>query len=1051
MSFAIEVPGEAAPLSLLELAKALEAAATSSDNAQRQSASQQLQVWETHPDFYPGLQTVFLDRSLHTPLRFLAIIILKNGIDKYWRHTSKHAIKPAEKHLIRSRLLQGSLDEEDRNLVLHNALVVAKIARIDYPTDWPDVMSTIIAVARTAKSDNPVHLSSILQILLRVVKELGTARLRKSQTALQAATPELVQLLGEIYTEKTAYWQEFLMKGRGDEDDADYAMQNSLTALKLLRRLVTVGYEHPHTDPMVQGFWSLSQTQFDQFLNGVKNDSWIPVPYQDLVGKHLIQFTKLHIDMCETHPASFPVLPNSIPLVKAYWNLVRDFSDVFEKSGGIRQTTNETTAGNPKHEGPLSEKLALKGLLLLRSCVAIAYRPVQTFKYRSQETKDQEKEAINIIKTDLLTRDLLLDIVQVTISKLFIFRQSDLEAWENDPEEWEAQERSEGLAYEWAVRPCAERLLIDLLTRYKELGQPLLTYCELATKVEMDIVTKEAAYCALGCAAPVIHEAFDFDRFLNVSLVKDAQVLDPMAKLLRRRIAILLSQWIAIKVPASSRPVVYDIFRHLLNPADQYNDEVVRITAAREFRMVVDEFEFSGEAFLPYAADIFNLMINLLREVESDETKLAILGTIRAIVSRMEAHIAPFGDAIMATLPNLWESAASDEYMMKQSILSIMAALVDSMRADSLRYQSAIIPLLREAMDPSSALHLYLIEESVELWKAVLTQSQPPLNPDLIQMVEMALPLLEYESDVANRCLEIVKDYIVLVPQEILSDRLRRPTLAALAKTLDSRSREQSQLGAVSVELVIRAAEELGGAQGVSVVVQDMLETGLLPTILEGLHSAWEGSQTTGPARTISKINTIKQTDWIMLLARIALADPAVFATMLAGFGRGGNEIDSVWSWLSTLWFSNFDCMADIARQKLSCLALTRLWELPNPMQDLVLRHLQDYLSMWTSVVGDLTMVDGPDGEEQLPGKDTLIWDTLPAFDWDTPIDVHEREFAMKDPVHKVDAFEFVRARLQDLVQRVGGEQAFERDWAVNVDKDVLHGFQRLSGRLASR
>jgi hypothetical protein len=95
-----------------------------------------------------------------------------------------------------------------------------------------------------------------------------------------------------------------------------------------------------------------------------------------MVGKHLIQFTKLHIEMSELHPASFPVLPGSIPLVKAYWNLVKGFSEVFDKSGGIRQTSGDVAGGNPKHEGPIYEKLALKGLLLMRSCVAIAHHPV---------------------------------------------------------------------------------------------------------------------------------------------------------------------------------------------------------------------------------------------------------------------------------------------------------------------------------------------------------------------------------------------------------------------------------------------------------------------------------------------------------------------------------------------------------------------------------------------------------------------------------------------------------------------------------------------------
>ncbi len=56
MNFAIEVPGEATPLSQWELVKALGGASTSTDHAQRQSASQQLQAWESHPEYYTQLQ-----------------------------------------------------------------------------------------------------------------------------------------------------------------------------------------------------------------------------------------------------------------------------------------------------------------------------------------------------------------------------------------------------------------------------------------------------------------------------------------------------------------------------------------------------------------------------------------------------------------------------------------------------------------------------------------------------------------------------------------------------------------------------------------------------------------------------------------------------------------------------------------------------------------------------------------------------------------------------------------------------------------------------------
>lgn len=57
MSFAIEVPGEASPLSFQELCRSLQLASSSPDHTQRQSAGQQLSSWEqTQVDYYPSLQ-----------------------------------------------------------------------------------------------------------------------------------------------------------------------------------------------------------------------------------------------------------------------------------------------------------------------------------------------------------------------------------------------------------------------------------------------------------------------------------------------------------------------------------------------------------------------------------------------------------------------------------------------------------------------------------------------------------------------------------------------------------------------------------------------------------------------------------------------------------------------------------------------------------------------------------------------------------------------------------------------------------------------------------
>ena len=979
---------------------------------------------------------MFLDKSLSLNIRFLAVIQLKNGIDKFWRLHShvKNGIKKEEKDVIRARLLQGSIEEEENNLALHNALVVAKVVRIDYPTDWPDAFSSLIQLLRTLIHGNQQHLTGTLQVLLRVVKELGTAKIRRFQTSLQSVAPELVYVLGEIYSDKSTRWMEFLANNAGDKDEAPMAMQNSLLALKILRRLIILGYEKPHSDKTVEQFWTMSQNQFGQLLGFVSHDSGIPVPYQDVVGKHLLQFTKLHIDMSEHHASSFVFLPQSLALVQAYWELVAKFAEMFDKSGGIRQGTTEPGTAKSKVEGPLLERLALKGLLILRACVKIAFQPIVTLKYRTAETKAEQEQARNIIRNELLKEDLVVQIVNAIISHLFVFRKSDLDAWEEDPEEWEQQEQSEGSAYEWEVRPCAEKLFLDLLTNYKDLlVPPLLAYFQTAENPQADIATKEAVYTAMGLAAAHVFKVFDFNAVLSTTIAKDAQQTGGLHKILRRRIAILVSQWATIELTDASRPIVYEMFRHFLGSSDDSNDLVVRITAARQLRWIVDELGFDVEAFLPFTADVLSQLSELIHNIDADETKLAILESMRILVTRMETKVSQFGDQLMTVLPAVWEGSGTEEYMIKQAVIAIFAALVMSMGGDSQRYQHFMLPLLSEAAKPGSGLHLYLIDESLELWNAILMQSSPPLAPEITALAHLALPLLAYSSETAYQALGAVESYILLAPEAMLEDALRGSTFAAVSCALDSRNREQVRVATLCVEYLIRFAVERGGPNGVSLIMQDVVNTGLLGKVMAGLRESWEADQSTGPNKKVSTLNLVKEGDYFAILARLALAEPSLFMQMLTSFG----SLEEVWGWVSTRWFTYQGESDNVDRRKLYLLALTRLLELPSPVQELVLAKLQDYFVMWTSVIMELQ-----DGVAN--GTDTLIWNEVETSEYDTPKIVAEREMEMRDPIHSVHAFAFVKMRLEDLVNRLGGEAAFQEQWAVNVDGDVMEKFQSM-------
>ncbi|KAI0976586.1 putative importin 11 [Xylaria arbuscula] len=1036
MSFVIEVPGAVSPLSRVELCRTLQSASSSQHHHQRQAADQQLASWQGQTDYYTTLQSVFLDNTLPREIRFLAIIQLKNGIDNCWRaHTVKNAILPAAKDVIRSNLFRGSIAEPDPQLALHNALVVAKIARIDFPGEWPDALDNLIAQLRASRDDDQ-SLAGALLVLLRIVKELGTARLLKSQKALQAVTPELVQALAEIYDVKTRLWLAFVTGGQGDESRAVAAMANSLTTFKILRRLLTSGYESPHKDEVVRQIWAFSQSQFGQFLHLI-NEKY------PAIGQHLLQFTKLHLDMATVRSASFAALPGSSELVRAYWNLVAEFSHVFAQSEGL-QKGNSSSEIQSRAEGPLMERLALKGLLLMRSFVRMTHRPVQTIKYRSKEDVQEQQEAISFIKSQLFSDEFVREMAHTIITHLLVFRKADMEAWEEDPEEWERREKNQGDAYEWEVRPCAEKLFLDLLMHYKNiLLEPLLAYFTTVQDPQTSVITKEAVYTTMGLAVSLVEGNFDFDTLLKSVIATDAVQPTPMCQILRRRIAILLGQWVPVKISNETRPLVYEIFKHLLNSQDPHNDIVVRITAAREFKYVVNEFEFDQQSFTTQAPYVLKELTGLVQTVESEETRLAIIETLRLLISRMDTTITPFSNLVMDVLPNIWSSTNFGSYneqhmerfMMKQAVLDILLSLVVSMRSDFQRYQHLVLPLITEVTQQGSDTALHLLDEALNLWLNVLQQSQPPLSSDLLSLARVGIEQLASQNDHAEVCINIVGCYVALAPQSILEDHYRQPLLKSLLASLETKSHNQVSLTTNHIEMTLRLSHQLGGDQGFQLLMQDIVETGFLKHLLEGIRDVYDAHQTSGPKKRHGRLDPYNLASYLTILSRIAVINPSTFVAMLGALG----PIESVWDWLSTEWFSCFDSMAEPDRLKLNLLGITRLLELHQPMAGLVVTKLQDYLSMWTSVICQVW-------DDATPGHDALhSTEKPPPTEWDTHKDLVERELYITDPVRSVVSYTFVKERLQGLAQIVG-EQTFQ-EWLTNVDKDVLAGFQDLEKR----
>ena len=385
---------------------------------------------------------------------------------------------------------------------------------------------------------------------------------------------------------------------------------------------------------------------------------------------------------------------------------------------------------------------------------------------------------------------------------------------------------------------------------------------------------------------------------------------------------------------------------------------------------------------------------------------------------------------------------------MKQSILGILSALAASMQAESRRYHSLIIPLIQSSIEPSSESRVYLLEDALDLWSTVLSQTLSPASSEIASLVQYLFPIFEVASETLRKALEILELYIYLIPSEFLTSGaliFRRFSLL-----LGSVKPEASGTVTSLVELLIQSADRLSSASAIEDVIKVIAVSDLMSTLLSGLHGAYLAHQTTGPNKIKSSIDGVVETDYLNIFARLAVASPTLFVSALNATIASGSLPPSEnqpyrepIEWLLIEWLSHMDSIGHPAHKKLSCLALTSLLETGQPW---ILSRLQSLMTVWTDVVTEL-VVDASLEEGKVDYRDCLVYNDPNAQKPDgaeAPADERRRVLAFKDPVHRIDVRVFIREKLAVAVEKCGGMEVFQNEWVQNVDEDVVRAFGAL-------
>ncbi|KAK9450536.1 armadillo-type protein [Limtongia smithiae] len=871
----------------------------------RQEAEKMLKEWEIQPGLYSLLQDVFLDATCPNDVRWISIIYFKNGIDKYWRKSAPNAITKEEKVQIRAKITR-TFEITSTTLAAQNAFAIARIAKYDFPVEWPSLFSDILSVAEAAHSAGKVVLLyQILNVLNQVVKVLSASRFGKSRAALIHAAPTVVRRVGQWYFEYTQLWtnlprdQQLAINFDASASDDETLARSKIgyLSLKICRRLVAEGYDFAHKAQEACEFYQAATEHFTAFV-----EQYTSLP-TEILRRHIKTLGKFYDDLAERQPTSFLLMPRTFEVIGAYLSVLQTQAAAFHR---------------PEfEEEEFWEKVLLRGLLLFRKCVKMAFGDgMATIKYKTADDRAETKAAVEMLKTQVFTDHCIVQVHDILLWSYLRLKPSDLEKWANEPEEFVHDEMQN--SWEYQLRPCTEKVYIDLLINYKELLAPRLmeSFWTLKSRQDAsddDILTRDAVYCAFAITSNALFEDVDFDavfvHMLSPQVMSYGGNVSAMYRVILRRIALIVVNWISVKCGQDTRKYVYEVLARLMDPDYPLNDVVVQLTASSALRSAVDEWDFKLPMFLPYLQMFLMRLIVMIGKAENIETKLALLGVVSVIVEVSEQNITAYADKIVELLPVLWEQAG-DEHILKGAILQALTNLIKSTGSESIKFHSLYIPLIGGIVDPKSELHVYLLEDALELWQGTISNTAEA-TPELLSLVPTLLETLDLATENLRIELQILEGYVALATEFVVRE-YGAVMFRILTSFIGKLKQEACHAVAHVIEIVIQRLP-------LQAYINLFADTGLLARILDAIFDRHE--------------STINITRFLTVYARLTLVDPQAvvqFCDLYAQEQQRMNSIplppeDSSLSYFGALldaWLEKVDNMGHPRTRKLTALAL---------------------------------------------------------------------------------------------------------------------------------
>ncbi|KAL5742510.1 hypothetical protein ACOSP7_029242 [Xanthoceras sorbifolium] len=960
----------------------------SGDESVRKPAESALSQSESRPGFCSCLMEVITAKDLasQVDVRLMASVYFKNSINRYWRNRrDSSGISNEEKIHLRQKLLLH-LREENYQIAQMLAVLISKIARFDYPREWPELFRVL---AQQLQAADVLTSHRIFMILFRTLKELSTKRLTADQRNFAEISSHLFDYSWHLWQSDvqtilhgfSTVVSSFNSNASEQHHDELYLIcERWLLCLKILRQLIISGFQSDakcmqevrpvkEVSPVLLNAIQSLLPYYSSFERG-HHKFW------DFMKRACTKLMKVLVAIQGRHPYTFGdkcVLP-----------LVVDFC--------LSKITD------PEPDVFSFEQFLIQCMVMVKSVLECKeYKPSLTGRVMDENgvTLEQMKKNIsNVvggILTSLLPSERIVLLCNVLIRRYFVLTASDLEELYHNPESFHHEQ--DMVQWTEKLRPCAEALYIVLFENHSQLLAPVVVSilqeamngCPTSvTEITPGLLLKDAAY---GAAAYVYYELsnyLSFKDWFNGALSLELSNNHPNMRIIHRKVALILGQWVSEIKDETKRAVYCALIKLLLE-----KDLSVKLAACRSLCLHIEDANFSEKYFTDLLPICWDSCFKLVEEVQEFDSKVQVLNLISILIGHV-SEVIPYADKLVQFFQKVWEESSGESLLQIQLLIALRNFVV-ALGYQSPSCYSMLLPILQRGIDINNPDELNLLEDSMLLWEATVSHA-PAMVPQLLAYFPCLVEIMERSFDHLQVAVNIIEGYIILGGTEFLSMHA-----SSVAKLLDAVVGNVNDRGLLTTLPVIDIL-----IQCFPVEVPPLIRSTLQKLILICLS----GGDDRDPSKTAVKASSAAILGRILVMNTNYLAQLTSEPSLSLLLQQAGIPIEeNILLCLVDIWLDKVDNVSSV-QKKIFGLALSIILTMRLPQ---VLDKLDQILSVCTSVIlgGNDDLAEEESSGDNMSSSRLHSEGTIPSKE------LRRRQIKFSDPVNQLSLENSVRDNLQ--------------------------------------